>query len=126
MLRLGQEAQLTAQQDKIDSRLRSLQRAMEDLQASSEAQNKEAASAHANETFRLQKTLDGEKESHRRLRDSVAKVLDVQAQTADDVALAVGHVRKLGGLQPASPGGLGKAGDDAAEDALKRSQQLRL
>ena len=126
VLRLGQEAQLTAQQDKIDSRLRSLQRAMEDLQASSEAQNKEAASAHANETSRLQKTLDGEKESHRRLRDSVAKVLDVQAQTADDVALAVGHVRKLGGLQPASPGGLGKAGDDAAEDALKRSQQLRL
>ena len=125
-LRLGQEAQLTAQQDKIDSRLRSLQRAMEDLQASSEAQNKEEASAHANETSRLQKTLDGEKESHRRLRDSVAKVLDVQAQTAEDVALAVGHVRKLGGLQPASPGGLGKAGDDAAEDALKRSQQLRL
>jgi len=125
-LRLVHEAQLAAHQDKIDSRLHSLQRAMDELQASSEAQIKEAASAHVSETSRLQKTLDGEKKGHRQLRDVVAKVLDVQAKTAEDVVLAAGHVRKLGGLQPASPRGLGKAGDEAAEAALKRSQQLRL
>ena len=126
-LRLEHEAKLAAQRDKIDGRLHSLQHAMDELKASSDESRKRADSLSAKEASRLQEALNCERKQQDQLRDTVAKVLDVQVKTAEDVALASGHIRKLGGLtRPTSPGGPSAAQSDPAEAVLKNTQQLRL
>ena len=126
-LRLEHEVQLAAQRDKIDGRLHSLQRAMDELQASSDENSKRAASLSAKEASRLQEALNCERKQQDQLRDTVGKVLDVQARMAEDVALASGHIRNLGGLtRPTSSGEPSAIQGDPADAVLKYTQQLRL